>query len=157
MTNLNAIQVTQKVKVISMPSVDSPVGYSSKMDKFLGVEGTVLMVDTNGAAAVYADSLQDYFYFMLENLEVVDATLQVELTHKVGDKVKVLSVPSEDTFGSNSLMVDAIGSEREVNEIRVTKSFDQIAYGIQFMGARGHASYFEGSNLEAVKAEAVAA
>ena len=85
MTNLNSVQVTQKVKVISMPSVDSPVGYSKRMDRFLGVEGTVLMTDTNGAVAVYADALDDFFYFMVDNLEVIDATLKVERSHKLGD------------------------------------------------------------------------
>lgn len=157
MTNLNSVQVTQKVKVISMPSVDSPVGYSQRMDRFLGVECTVLMTDTNGAVAVYADALDDFFYFMVDNLEVIDATLKVELSHKLGDKVKINSVPSEDSFGSNDTMVEAIGSEREVNEIRTTKSFDQVAYGIQFRGHKRSASYFEAANLEAVKSEAVAA
>lgn len=156
MTNLTVL-VTQKVKVTSMPSEKSPVGYSSKMDRFLGKVGTVLMTDTNGAVAVYVEDLNDYFYFMSDNVEVVDATTHVPLLHKLGDTVKVVSVPSEDSFGAHSKMVEAVGTEQQINEIRVTKSFEQIAYGIQFNGHRMSASYFEGANLEAVAQAEVAA
>ena len=156
MTNLTVL-VTQKVKVTSMPSEDSPVGYRPHMDSFLGKVGTVLMTDTNGAVAVYVEDLNDYFYFMVDNVEVVDATTHVPLLHKLGDTVKVVSVPSEDSFGAHSKMVEAIGTEQQINEIRVTKSFEQIAYGIQFNGPRMSASYFEGANLEAVAQAEVAA
>lgn len=156
MTNLNAVKVTQKVEIVSMPSEKSPVGYRPHMDCFLGKVGVVLMTDTNRAAAVYVEEENDYFYFMFDNLKVVDETVHVALPHELGATVKVVAVPSEDSFGYNDTMVRAIGSEHQVNEIRVTKSFDQVAFGIQFNGPRLSAAYFEGANLEAVQVAAAA-
>lgn len=149
--DLNVIKVSQKVKMVSVPAKDSIVGYMPFIhDEFLDGVHTVVMVDTNGAAAIWSEDLETHCFVMLENLEVIDAGLQVEISYNLGDKVKVLSVPSEDSFGHTEEMLAVVGQERVINEIRITPNFAQIAYGIQLKGKERSASYFEAANLELI-------
>lgn len=149
--DLNSIKVSQKVKMVSVPAKDSIVGYISIIhDKFLGKVCTVIMVDSNGAAAIWDEDLETYCFVLFENLEVVDDTIQVEISFNLGDKVEVLGVPSEDSFGSTPEMEAIVGTQREINKVRITPNLAQIAYGIQLGGKQYNASYFEAGNLKLV-------